>query len=44
MNTRFVIGLIEELQEFDKKYPNPTHPILIQWRKNWIKAIKKAQR
>lgn len=41
MNPRYVIGLIEELQEFDKKHPHLTNPILIKWRSNWIKVIEK---
>jgi len=32
-----------ELKEFDKKCTKPLPPILVAWRKRWVRAIEKEK-
>jgi len=33
----------QELREFDKKCTKPLTPILVAWRKRWVKAMEKER-
>lgn len=34
----------QELKEFDAKCKKPLPPVLIAWRKRWVKAIEKEKK
>jgi hypothetical protein len=33
----------QELREFDKKCKKPLPPVLVAWRKRWVKAMEKER-
>lgn len=34
----------QELREFDAKCTKPLPPVLVAWRKRWVKAIEKEKK